>query len=156
RYRCAPESRDLQFLANQVETAMRTLATAILMATAAAACADAAAAQGGYGSAVAASRNVLYVAEPLNVARPGTVYAYERGSDGMWREVGRVRAPASRAGDLFARSIAAAGDVVIVGYPAEAAGAGAAHAFQRQGSTWLHSGRLVNPAGASGDSAGAA
>jgi choice-of-anchor B domain-containing protein len=99
---------------------------------------------------------VLYVAEPLNVARPGTVYAYVRDETGTWIEAGRLRAPASRPGDLFARSVAASGGIVIVGYPAEADGAGAAHAFQRSGLRWMHAGRLVVSGITAGDSAGAA
>ena len=135
---------------------MRKVATVVFVSACTAALAAPAAGQGGYGTAVAAAGNVLYVAEPLNVARAGTVYAYERNGAGTWVEVGRLTAPASRPGDLFARSIAASGDIVIVGYPAEADGAGAAHAFRRRGSMWLHIGRLAAPKGAAGDSAGAA
>jgi choice-of-anchor B domain-containing protein len=134
---------------------MRTIATAVFIAAGAAASATPAWAQGGYGTSVAAAGDVLYVAEPLNVARAGTVYAYVRDAAGTWVETGRLTAPASRAGDLFARSVAASGDLVIVGYPAEAGGAGAAHAFERRDGRWRHTGRLVNPDGVAGDSAGA-
>ena len=135
---------------------MRTIPTAAIMAAVSAAAAAPLAAQGGYGTSVAAAGDVLYVAEPLNIARPGMVYAYIRGESGQWVEAGRLTAPASRPGDLFARSVAASGDVVIVGYPAEANGAGAAHAFTRSNGRWLHTGRLAGARAEAGDSAGAA
>jgi choice-of-anchor B domain-containing protein len=131
---------------------MRTIAAAAIIASGAAAWATPVWSQGGYGTAVAAAGDVLYVAEPLNVARAGTVYAYTRDATGTWVESGRLTAPASRPGDLFARSVAAAGNRVVVGYPAEANGAGAAHVFVRNGGGWLHDGRLVINGAAGGDS----
>jgi hypothetical protein len=135
---------------------MRKIAAAAFMVAGAAVWSAPVHAQGGYGTSVAASGNVLYVAEPLNVARPGTVYAYTRDAAGTWIESGKLTAPASRAGDLFARAVAASGNIVIVGYPAEGMGAGAAHAFERQGGSWMHIGRLGASDSEAGDSEGAA
>ncbi|HEX6306554.1 MAG TPA: choice-of-anchor B family protein [Longimicrobiales bacterium] len=134
---------------------MTRIAGAVFAAAGMLACAAGVHAQGGYGTSVAAAGDVLYVAEPLNVARPGTVYAYMRDGTG-WVERVKLTLPDSRPGDRFGRSVAASGNVVVVGHPAEGGGTGGVHVFERSGTAWRHAGRFA-PAGASaGDSVGVA
>jgi len=105
-----------------------------------------------YGVNVAATDNVVFVAEARSTARPGIVYAYRQGTDGKWSEFAKLMAPNSAKSDRFGNALAASGNMLIVGH----ASAGAAYIFERSGDTWQQVARLAPPDAAAADSVGGA
>jgi choice-of-anchor B domain-containing protein len=88
-----------------------------------------------YGAAVAFAGRDLLVVKRAPARGPAAVYAY-RPSGGTWTRLGELRAPgAVERGLALSPSIAASGDLVLVGAgdPADRWGA---HAFTRTGAAW--------------------
>jgi hypothetical protein len=63
----------------------------------------------------------------------GSAYVFHRNAGGAdnWGQVKKLTAPSAASNDLFGRSVAVAGDAIIVGAHGTSASTGAAHAFAR-------------------------
>jgi hypothetical protein len=86
------------------------------------------------GWSVAVSGDRAFVCAP-DVGTHGVVYVYVRSGSG-WTQETTLTPSAPTAGTRFARSVAASGDTVVVGAPANY-GAGQAYVFVRAGPVWL-------------------
>ncbi|MGH7500491.1 MAG: choice-of-anchor B family protein [Longimicrobiales bacterium] len=78
---------------------------------------------------------------------PGSVYAFERGPDGQWRERARLFATGSAPGDGFGSALAMAENQVLIGAPTRNASqdstieaAGRVHEFVLENGTWRETG----------------
>lgn len=69
----------------------------------------------GYGESVAVGNGEVIVGEPMNTMTPGYVYVYSKDSVGEWTEIQRLEASNSKNGDHFGRSLALAGNHLLVG-----------------------------------------
>lgn len=98
-------------------------------------------AQRGFGAAVVVNGSEVIVGEPANVMRPGTVYVYRQGADGVWVEAETIRASDGDSGDGFGASLATDGDRLLVGGPA------GVYVFVRGADGWTEQGMLPAPAG---------
>lgn len=87
-----------------------------------------------FGAAVAVGGARVFVTEPATVTRPGAVHVYEADVSGRWREVGRLVAPGSSAGDGFGASLDAGTDILLVGQ--ERASGGTVHVYTPHRSGW--------------------
>lgn len=103
-------------------------------------------AAGGFGTAVVVNGSEVIVGESANVMRPGLVYVYTRGADGVWSESSSFGAADGDTGDGFGASLATEGDVLLVGSPA------GVHSFTRGATGWTEEGMLPAPAGLADDS----
>lgn len=110
----------------------------------------------GFGTAVAVGGETVFVGEPAPLTTPGRVYQFTRARDGRWTESGRLQAGDGTTGDRFGAALAASPDRLLVGAPAADSGLGAVYVFERRGSAWSQTGRLVAPARGPGDEFGAA
>ncbi len=88
-----------------------------------------AAAEGGFGSAIAAGQDRVAVGAPGQGAG-GSVLMYER-SRGRWSLAGTLAAPAGGAGTGFGAAVALDGDLLVVGAPGADSARGAVYAFRR-------------------------
>ncbi|MCZ6858187.1 MAG: choice-of-anchor B family protein [Gemmatimonadetes bacterium] len=96
----------------------------------------------GYATAVAAGDGEVFVAEPLNELREGSVFVY-RPSGGEWREVAQLRASDAIVGDHFGRALGWSGNTMISGATVVNETTGAAYVFTKDGSgTWRETARL--------------
>ncbi len=84
----------------------------------------------GYGRALAASGDLLFVGAPDHAAGQGTVFAYRRSGSG-WSELARLQAAAGAPGDGFGEALAVSGDRVLISAPGAGNGRGAVHVFAR-------------------------
>jgi choice-of-anchor B domain-containing protein len=84
-----------------------------------------------YGRAMATNGTELFVGQPLNWYGPGTVYTYRRGAAGRWTERSRLTAVDTARMDSFGQAIAVDGNVLVVGAPQKADGAGRVYPFTR-------------------------
>jgi len=115
-------------------------------------------AEGGFGAAVAVADGVAVVGAPRETANgrtgAGAAYVVERTSDG-WTAPERLVANGGSALSYFGRSVAVAGDLVVVGALAESdpygEDAGAAYAFERSGDEWTEAAKLLASDGDEGD-----
>ena len=94
---------------------------------------------GGFGAAVVVNGPEVIVGEPANVMRPGLVYIYRRGVDGVWSESASLGAAGGSAGDGFGASLATEGDLLLVGSPA------GVHSFVRGANGWSEEALLPTP-----------
>ena len=93
---------------------------------------EAAASGLGFGGAVAVGEQALFVGSapvgwPRGEEPAGTVYRYERDSNGAWVEAARMQASNATFGDTFGRSLAIQDGLLVVGAP----GAQAAYVFEQ-------------------------
>lgn len=111
----------------------------------------------GFGSALAAEKNLLVVGAP-GVAGGGAVYVFERGSDGRWSERARLTAKGGTEGDRLGAAVALHGGVLLAGAPGRDAERGTVVVFARGRSAgeWTQRGALQPSATAAGDWFGAA
>lgn len=100
---------------------------------------------GGFGAAVVVNGSEVIVGEPTNVMRPGLVYVYTRGADGMWSEASSFGASEGDTGDGFGASLATEGDVLLVSSPS------GVHSFTRGASGWTEEGMVPAPVGLGDD-----
>lgn len=94
----------------------------------------AASALAGFGTAVAVADGVVFVGEGANVIRPGMVYVYQADANGVWAEAARLTAPDAVAGDGFGVSLAAEGDLLLVGQ--DGGEGGRVHVFRNGRGGW--------------------
>ena len=111
----------------------------------------------GFGGSVAVAGDHVLIGERSNATLPGIVYVYGRTADG-WREAGRLSvSPITAPPDGFGRSLAADGELVIVGAASLEEGRGAAIVYRRdEGGEWREAGRLAAEAGMEGAAFGSA
>ncbi len=121
-----------------------------------------AAADDGFGAAVALQGDTLLVGSPEGgpPGQPdaGASYVFVR-SGGAWSEQARLAASDAASGDAFGASVALSGDTALVGAELDdhpgGADAGAAYVFVRDAGAWSQQARLTASGGASGDAFGA-
>lgn len=88
-----------------------------------------------FGRAAAVAGDLLFVAQPQNVIRPGQVYVYGAAGEG-WDELQVLEAPDGERSDGFGRALDSDGESLIVGAPRARDGAGAVYLFRRSGDEW--------------------
>lgn len=103
-----------------------------------------------YGHAVALERDVAFVAASAPFSGPGRVDVFGR-SDDSWAHVASLRSGAERV-DMFGWSLAASGELVLVGAPRLLEGR--AYLFRRDGEQWTLVQELTAPDGRLGDDFG--
>jgi choice-of-anchor B domain-containing protein len=115
-----------------------------------------------FGSTLALAGNQLLVARPGELTffpapanHAGSVHVFERDASGQWAERASVAAADGEVGDRFGHAFAASGDLLIIGAPGAANGAGEAYAFTREVGSWREVARLTSPNGSAGDAFGA-
>ena len=87
-----------------------------------------AASQQNFGTSAAVVGDLVAVGQPANFYGPGAVYLFGMNDDGSWAEVRRMFSPDSVMADGFGRSLAGAGDRLLVGATRDG-GAGTAYLF---------------------------
>jgi len=113
----------------------------------------------GYGATLATDGRALLVGRVDLVFGPdsgrGAVHAYQRQANGSWAPAGVLVAPTRMARASFGAAIALAGDLALVGAPAD--GNGVVHLFERQADgSWRSAGTLPAGESAAGDRFGSA
>lgn len=109
-----------------------------------------------FGTSLAADGSVLVVGVPdANVLgfSAGVAYVFER-QGGMWHETAKLLASDGEFLDNFGFSVAVSGDVIVIGARWEATlgvNAGAAYVFERDGTDWLETAKLLASDGAADD-----
>jgi choice-of-anchor B domain-containing protein len=98
--------------------------------------------QAGFGISLAIVENDVLIGEPSNRLRPGTIYVYRR-SGGSWRESMKLTATDGRPGDFFGASMSSDGQHLLVGATRQNEDRGAVYVFERNGTNWRESARLV-------------
>ena len=104
-------------------------------------------AQKGFGKAVLVSGDRIFVGEPDNLYRPGTVYIFHQ-ADGEWVQEAVITAMDAEMNDGFGGSLALEGDMLVVGSSGKDGEAGSAHVFGHMGDGWMHQAAMT------GDDAG--
>ena len=108
---------------------------AVLVIAASAVPADA---QQSFGTAVLVSDDHVFVGEPDNLYRPGTVYVFANDGN-TWRPVGDIVAPEPVMGDHFGRSMSLHGERLLIGSTGLEDEVGAAYVFERDAqNTWSY------------------
>ena len=81
-----------------------------------------------FGAAVASDGEAVYAGEGRNLLQNGSVFVYGMDDDGTWQMTNQIQASDPiESGNGFGRSIALAGDVMVVGAPL----VGAVYVFER-------------------------
>ncbi len=100
----------------------------------------------GYGRALAASEDLLFVGAPDHAEGHGSVVAYQRRA-GEWRELARLQAASGSQGDGFGTALAVSGDLVLISAPGARSGSGAVYVFARNmAGGWTERAALSPPA----------
>jgi choice-of-anchor B domain-containing protein len=122
----------------------------------AAAAADPAGAQQRFGTSILVSQDHIFVGEPDNLYRPGTVYTFASIA-GEWKAAGEIVSPDPEMGDHFGRSLSMDGDRLLIGSTGVEDSVGAAYIFERSDDgTWGHSATLDVSDAVANDGYGAA
>ena len=69
----------------------------------------------GFGAAVAVGATEIFIAEALNISRPGVVYVYRKDATGTWVEAAQLQAPGGLQADRFGRAMAVDEERLLVG-----------------------------------------
>lgn len=94
----------------------------------------------GFGGVLAQVDNTLFVASGQN----GIVYVFERyEATGNWEETAQLSAQDGESGNAFGASIAAQGEMVLIGAPRQSEGTGAVYVFERAAESWEQTGVLT-------------
>ncbi|HET6638019.1 MAG TPA: FG-GAP repeat protein, partial [Gemmatimonadota bacterium] len=102
----------------------------------------------GFGSFVDVSGDVMVVGAPGAEDERGAVYAFERGSDGTWRQTAKLVAPERAPGDDFGVELGFEGDLALAAKADGDSATGTVYAFRRQADgSWLHAGTFEAPEG---------
>ena len=104
-------------------------------------------AQKGFGNALLISGDRIFVGEPDNLYRPGTVYIFHQ-ADGEWVQEATITAMDAEMNDGFGGSLAVEGNMLVVGSSGKDGEAGSAHVFEHTEDGWMHQAALT------GDDAG--
>ena len=96
-------------------------------------------------------------AAPMGRTDAGAVYVFVR-SGGTWTQQAKIVAADGRSGDNFGARVSLSGDTLVIGAPGSdpfgRSNAGAAYVYQRFGTTWYPSGKLVASDAAADDQLG--
>lgn len=109
-----------------------------------------------FGTSVAIDGDRIAVGAPGSLSRclsgsssaqPGTVYVFERTSQGQWVQTARLQDVTPQIGDFFGWSVALEGDRLLVGSPRECiwGGDGVVVAYEHTPTGWVQRQRLVVP-----------
>lgn len=110
-----------------------------------------------FGQAIAIRGDVAVVGAPacdgaaLDV---GSAYVFERVA-GVWTQTAKLTPPAGADYDAFGSAVAVDGNTVVVGAIGDS-GIGAAYVFERDGTAWVQTARLLSEDGIGGDQFGRA
>ncbi len=107
---------------------------------------DPAVASSNFGNDVGISGDYAIIAAYRDDGYIGAAYIFSKDGSGDWSQLGKIVADDGVAGDIFGNSVAISGDYAIVGASNAGAGysyAGAAYIFQRDGSDWNQTAKLV-------------
>ncbi|MEZ4414322.1 MAG: choice-of-anchor B family protein [Gemmatimonadota bacterium] len=96
----------------------------------------------GFGASVALSGEHLLVGAPQQNTRRGSVYAFRRGADGRWAEIGKLAASDLRAADGFGGQVALHGSEAFISAPLREQQSGAVFRFGFEGGRWSEVGTL--------------
>ena len=88
-----------------------------------------------------------------NAFASGAAYVFER-TGTTWEQTAYLKASNTESGDIFASSVAIAGDTIVVGAFGEDGGAGAVYIYERDGGGWMQTAYLKASNGESNDSFG--
>ena len=91
----------------------------------------------GFGRALAVLDGDVFVGEGGNPVGAGTVFIYRKDAAGEWTEQARLNGSDQESGDGFGSRIAADGNTMLVG------SAGGVYVFEKNGSDWTETGRIV-------------
>ena len=114
-----------------------------------------------FGNSISVSGDTLIVGAPFTADlgwHSGSAYVYER-VDGDWMPTVELHAADAAEGDSFGTSVAVSGDTLVVGARFDGdlgAAAGSAYVFERAGTEWIQTVKLLAADGAGGDRFGQA
>jgi hypothetical protein len=106
-----------------------------------------------FGFSVAFGDNATVIGAPGKNSSSGAAYVFVPGGTG-WLQRARLVASDGVRGDQFGFSVAASGDIALVGAPNKKGGIGAAYVFVRHGATWRQWAKLAAGDGVAGDQFG--
>lgn len=130
-----------------------TISAVLILAAAAA---DPAGAQQRFGTSILVSQDQIFVGEPDNLYRPGSVYMFASIA-GEWKATGEILSPDPEMGDHFGRSLSMDGERLLIGSTGVEDSVGAAYIFERSADgTWAHSATLDVSDAVANDGYGAA
>lgn len=98
-----------------------------------------------YGTSVLVTADRVFVGEPNNSYRPGTVYMYQKDGDGIWHDAERLTASDAAFYDGFGSALAVSRDRLVVAALRQNDGRGGAYVFERRDHSWAEAARLVAP-----------
>ncbi len=102
----------------------------------------------GFGAFVDVSGDVMVVGAPGAEEGRGAVYAFERGSDGTWRQTAKLVAPERAPGDQFGVELGFEGDLALAAKADGDSATDTVHAFRRQADgSWQPAGTFEAPEG---------
>lgn len=88
----------------------------------------------GFGRALAADGNTLFVGQTTSLEAPGVVHVYQRGTNGAWTHAATLTGADS--GARFGRSITVSGDIALISAAGADSGRGALYVYRKSGSGW--------------------
>ena len=90
-----------------------------------------------FGSSMSGSGKLLAVGAPAKNAKTGAAYVFERGEDGVWREMANLVDESGSEGAGFGSSVAVYGNTLVVGSPNADDKAGRVSLYQRDGGSGM-------------------
>ncbi|GAB5521570.1 MAG: choice-of-anchor B family protein [Rhodothermales bacterium] len=108
----------------------------------------------GFGNAIVIGDGEVLVAESNTNTRPGTVYVYRKGDDGMWMEAAQLRASNAERGDRFGGRVALDGNTLMIGSTAQNNDIGAVYIFEKMDGMWTETGKIMPDDALTGDAFG--
>ncbi len=96
----------------------------------------------GFGRAVAADENTLFVARYSRGENSGSVYIFGRDNNGRWNQSQIIEIEGASSEDRFGASIILMGNHAIIAAPGSDGGKGLIHTFMKSGDSWSHLGQL--------------
>lgn len=109
----------------------------------------------GFGGAVAASDDAVFVGEPQMSTKPGVVYVFEQDSYGTWTETAQLMASDGETDDRFGSAVAVDGNTLLVGATRPDSSRGAVYVFEKNNGAWTQTARFTADDLAAGDNFGA-
>jgi choice-of-anchor B domain-containing protein len=97
----------------------------------------------GFGSAVAADGNTLFVTRYSRKASEGEVYVFQRDSNGVWAKKQKLVLGDAAPGDRFGMAMVVSGGHALIAAPGQNGGVGSVHTYMKSGSEWSRMGSLV-------------
>ena len=98
----------------------------------------------GFGNTIAANGDVMAVTASRANQNRGAVYFFHR-ERGSWIERARFIAADGTPAESFGQSLAVAGDLAVVGAPAQNGQVGAVYVYRRNGNSWTQAAKITSP-----------